>query len=273
MDAARAPRQDPLFTTLRRFAPQRRASELCELCSTPVAAEHPHLITLATGTLVCCCDACAILFSHRGDGKYKRVPRRVRLLDDFVLTDGQWDTLAIPIGLAFFFHLSAHKKLAAFYPSPAGATESLLSLDTWADIARANPVLHEMEPDVEALLVNRVAHMRGGGGAAHYLVPIDECYRLVGLIRANWRGFSGGTEVWGRIDQFFAELRARATPASAPALPAAPATSAQPSELHASEESARTPASSAAAAPAASVAAAVAPPDTAPDTNTGASRA
>ena len=35
--------------------------------------------------------------------------------------------------------------------------------------------------------------------AQYYIVPIDECYRLVGLIRMHWRGLSGGTEVWKEI--------------------------------------------------------------------------
>jgi hypothetical protein len=41
------------------------------------------------------------------------------------------------------------------------------------------------------------------------LVPIDECYSLVGLIRMHWRGLSGGREVWEKIDRFFENLRER----------------------------------------------------------------
>ena len=43
--------------------------------------------------------------------------------------------------------------MTAFYPSPAGATESLLPLTAWEEIVRENPALREMQPDVEALLV------------------------------------------------------------------------------------------------------------------------
>ena len=89
----------------------------------------------------------------------------------------------------------------AVYPSPAGGTESLLTLEAWSQLEEENPVLRELEPDVEALLVNRVGHTRG-----YYRVPIDECYRLVGLIRASWRGLSGGAEVWEEINRFFADL-------------------------------------------------------------------
>jgi hypothetical protein len=116
----------------------------------------------------------------------------------------------VPIEMAFFFHSTPHGKMIALYPSPAGPTESLLALDTWKDIVETNPVLNEMESDVTALLVNRVGHVRGGIPVEYYLVPIDECYKLVGLIRAHWRGLSGGTEVWREINSFFTALKRRA---------------------------------------------------------------
>jgi hypothetical protein len=94
--------------------------------------------------------------------------------------------------------------VVAFYPGPAGATESLLDLGGWHELARENPILADMEPDVEALLVNRV-----GSAREYYLAPIDACYKLVGLIRSSWRGLSGGAEAWEAIGQFFAELRER----------------------------------------------------------------
>jgi hypothetical protein len=66
-----------------------------------------------------------------------------------------------------------------------------------------------MEPDVEALLANRVGAARGVT-AQYYVVPIDECYKLVGLIRLHWHGLSGGTEVWREVATFFSSLKARA---------------------------------------------------------------
>ena len=128
------------------------------------------------------------------------------------MTDAQWDNLMIPINMAFFFNSAADQKIVALYPSPAGPTESLLTLEAWEDIVNENPILKEMEPDVEALLVNRVASARSHASAEYYIVPIDECYKLVGLIRAYWRGISGGTEVWEVIGKFFAELKERSTP-------------------------------------------------------------
>lgn len=80
------------------------------------------------------------------------------------------------------------------------------------DLARENPILAALEPDVEALLVNRAAHGRGTGDATYLIVPIDQCYKLVGLIRSKWSGLSGGTEVWKAIDGFFSELTTRAVP-------------------------------------------------------------
>jgi hypothetical protein len=199
------------FETLRQFArkPERRA-EHCELCSVALHTEHPHLIELAQRRLVCTCDACAMLFSGRSGGKYKRVPRDVRLLADFQITDAEWDGLLIPINLAFFSPSSLDGRVSALYPSPAGATESLLPLEAWNTIVQANPALSHLEPDVEALLVNRVGQARGASPAEYYIVPIDECYKLVGLIRIHWRGLSGGTEVWQEIGSFFSDLRARA---------------------------------------------------------------
>lgn len=203
------------FATLRRFIRQRAAAERCELCGTDLAADHQHLIEPANRKLACSCDACAILFSNQSsgqEGKYRRVPKQIRSLPDFRLSDAQWEGLMIPINMAFFFHSSAANRIVTLYPSPAGATESLLPLDTWEELTEQNPALGQMQPDVEALLVNRVRRAKETGPAEHFIAPIDECYRLTGLIRARWRGLSGGTEVWEEIDRFFADLGRRSIP-------------------------------------------------------------
>lgn len=197
------------FSVLRQFARKRPPVEHCELCSASLAHEHPHLIELAARRLLCACDACALLFDGGANRKYKRVSRRVQLLSAFHMTDAQWDGLLIPINMAFFFSSSIENRVVTLYPSPAGAVESLLSLEAWNDIVRANIALRSMEADVEALLVNRVGYVRGSGAADYFIAPMDECYKLVGLIRAHWRGLSGGTEVWEEIGRFFAALRQR----------------------------------------------------------------
>jgi hypothetical protein len=200
------------LASLRRFARPRAARERCELCDAELAPDHAHLVEVTSRRLTCACDACAILFSDRGAGKHRRVPRRAEFLADFRLEDAAWEGLHLPINLAFFLHSTPAGRVVALYPSPAGATESLVTLEAWQALVEANPVLRDFEPDVEALLVNRV-----GGVSDCYRVGIDECYRLVGLIRTHWRGLSGGTEVWKEIGQFFAGLKERAGPRGGPA--------------------------------------------------------
>jgi hypothetical protein len=196
------------FGALRQFARRARPLERCELCSMGLRPDHPHLIELARRKLLCTCDGCAILFSGQGV-KFKRVPRRVRSLPAFNLSDAEWNSLMVPINMAFFFESSLENRVIALYPSPAGATESLLALESWNNIMGRNLVLNEMVPDVEGLLVNRLGYSRGYSAAEYYLLPIDECYRLVGLIRMHWKGLSGGTEVWRELGEFFTSLKAR----------------------------------------------------------------
>jgi len=194
------------FAALRRFVrPRTTVVERCEMCSVELAAEHQHLVEPVSRQIVCACQPCAILFSGHDGTKYKTVPRRICFLTEFHLTDAQWESLMIPINMAFLFHNTPMGKIVALYPSPAGATESLLALDSWDEIVSDNTILKEMEPDVESLLVNRV-----GGRREYYIAPIDECYKLVGLIRAHWRGLSGGAEAWKEIEQFFIKLKERA---------------------------------------------------------------
>jgi hypothetical protein len=120
------------------------------------------------------------------------------------MTDAAWDELALPINLAFLFHSTPAGRTIAMYPGPAGATESLLSLNQWESLTAANAPLRRMAADVEALLVNRLGTTR-----VHYVAPIDLCFELVGTIRMHWRGFSGGEKVWREINQFFERLAAR----------------------------------------------------------------
>lgn len=207
-----APRRSLLGRLARSSTPRVRKdeepSEQCDLCAQPVPAGHRHLLDLEARRLLCACRACAVLFDRReaGGRHYRLVPDQCRFVDDFALPDELWARLAIPVELAFMFHDSRAKRMVAFYPSPAGATESLLELGTWDDIASANPVLATLEPDVEALLVNHAHNAR-----EHWLVPVDECYRLVGLIRTHWRGLGGGEEVWTEIRTFFQALHERST--------------------------------------------------------------
>jgi hypothetical protein len=195
------------FAALRRFARARPVIERCDFCSAELGELHQHLIEPERRRLVCVCGACAILFGSQGETAYRRVPRRIRYLPDFRMTDAQWEGLLIPIQLAFFFHSSMAGRVIALYPSPAGPTESSLDLAMWDEVAQDNPALKRMSPDVEGLLVNRSA--RAGGAPDYFIAPIDECFKLAGMIRANWRGLSGGEEVWKEIGRFFADLKTR----------------------------------------------------------------
>jgi uncharacterized protein DUF5947 len=194
-----------VFEALRGFTRQRLAQECCDLCGVGLGSEHQHLFQQSDRRVLCGCDPCTILFSHRGaTAKFLRIPRSGRKLERFQISDAEWHGLRLPIDLAFFVHNSAERRVMAYYPSPAGSTESLLPLDAWHEIVHNNPPLTEMEPDVEALLVNRTQSRKD-----YFIAPIDQCHKLTGLIRTHWRGFSGGHAVWREVDDFFAELERR----------------------------------------------------------------
>ncbi len=187
-----------------------RAGEVCELCTEPIGDEHGHLVDVKARNLMCACRGCYLLFSSdgAGGGHFKAVPERCLSFPDFELSPGQWDSLQIPVSVAFFFVNSELGRVAAFYPGPAGATESELPLDTWAEVVAANPQLGTLQPDVEAFLVRSKSNR--GGGTQCYVVPIDLCYELVGHLRRLWRGFDGGREANDKIDAFFNDIESRA---------------------------------------------------------------
>jgi hypothetical protein len=205
------------FDILRQFARKREMrppAEQCDLCSEVIPPNHRHLLDLSKHTLICVCHPCSILFGDpgAGGGKYRLVPSRYLLLQDFQMTDEQWDDLMIPVNMVYIFHSTTDRRVMAFYPSPAGAMESMLTLEGWDELVRSNPILNSLEPDVEALLINRVRNRGGDNYREHFIVPVDACYELVGLIRAKWKGLSGGEEVWKAIAEFFADLRAKSQP-------------------------------------------------------------
>jgi Family of unknown function (DUF5947) len=192
--------------------PKPRPGERCELCAELIPDEHGHVVDLESRSLMCACRPCYLVFAPHGSGgtRFRAVPDRYVSFPDFTLSSSQWDALQIPVGVAFFFMNSSLNHVAAFYPSPAGATESLLSLDSWDAIVNANPDLATLVPDVEAFLVRSAERRSGPAQAECYLVPIDVCYELVGELRRLWKGFDGGTQAHAALDAFFERVRARA---------------------------------------------------------------
>jgi Family of unknown function (DUF5947) len=178
----------------------------CEMCAEPISEWHGHVVDVEGRGLMCTCRPCALLFTKEGagGGRFRAVPERYRYAVDVPLAAATWDSIGIPVAMAFFFTNSALGQTVAFYPSPAGATESQLSLEAWTDLLAATPTLADLLPDVEALLVHK-----GDSGFEFFAVPIDACYQLVGLVRMHWKGFDGGEEAWAAIHEFFAGLRER----------------------------------------------------------------
>ena len=203
---------------LRRIAADRtpapRAGERCEMCADPLGDRHQHVVNVEGRQLMCVCRGCYLLFTDSAAAlRYRAVPDRYLSFPDFTIAQAEWDALDIPVGLAFFFVNSALGRTVAFYPGPAGATESELSLQSWRDLLAAHPELDVIVPDVEALMIRVPA--RGTAHAACLLLPIDTCYEFVGRMRMLWRGFDGGQDVHRYLDEFFTEISARARPGGA----------------------------------------------------------
>ncbi len=181
--------------------------EACDLCGVGIQEKHNHLLQLTDRRILCVCTSCWA--QRSADAEYRPTGTRVLWLEDFRLPDDLWGRLQIPIGLAFFIFSSATDSVIALYPSPAGATESELELGAWEDLRRENPVLHSLEPDAEALVVNRISEP-----AQFAIVPIDDCYGLVGTVKASWEGISGGAAIEREVPEFFEGIRRRAVVSS-----------------------------------------------------------
>jgi hypothetical protein len=189
------------FEALRRFTRPEAPADHCGLCGSSLPVEHEHLCAPGERKLLCACTACAILFSSEHAARYRRVTQK---LEAFVLRvdASDWAALGVPVGLAFFYRSTAAGGVVAVYPSPAGPLEAPVEEGGWESLAANNSALRDFEPDVEALLVNRVQ-----GANDCFRCSIDHCYHLIGLVRTHWQGFTGGPELWRTVEAFFANLR------------------------------------------------------------------
>ena len=195
--------------------PMPTMDERCEMCGEGIAEEHSHVVNVGTRSLMCACRGCYLLFTAENAAlAYRAVPERYLSFPSLEIGPAQWDELQIPVGVAFFFHNSQLGRTTAFYPSPAGATESELPLGAWEELVAGNGELATLLPDVEALLVRR-----GDDTVQCYLVPIDACYQLVGKLRTLWRGFDGGSDAQAALDAFFDDVRERSRPAKSDSAP------------------------------------------------------
>jgi hypothetical protein len=179
--------------------------ERCNFCGTILTPDHRHLVDLSAMKFICTCEMCMI--TNAENGKYKPLPQRYLQLEDFNMSDSLWSDFLIPVNMAFFVNSTAKHGTVAYYPAPTGATESKLKMEAWNNLLEVNPVLKDLNSDLEALLVNRL-----GDKGRYFIVPIDSCYKLIGMIRIAWKGIFGGREVNDIIDKFFDELKEKSMP-------------------------------------------------------------
>lgn len=202
----------------------RAEASRCELCSAAVAERHPHLWEPSLKQLRCACPACAVLFDgpagaagapgERGaERRLVRVPDRVRRVADAgELAARLWQELEVPVDLAFVV-LQAEGTGTVVYPGAAGPVVAPIAAERAAWLASELPALRELTPEVEALLVDRRVVDRREPRDRVLVLPLDEAYRLAGVLRRGWRGLSGGPELARELLRLLSELEGRAGPA------------------------------------------------------------
>lgn len=178
------------LASLRRFARATPPAERCG-CGAALPARHEHV--LAGEGVECACAGCA--------SAGRRVPPRLERLD--ALPEPLWAALDVPIGLCWVTVRAGVPGAQASWPSPAGPVGAPIDAGTWEQAVAASPALAGLRPDVEALLVHRLGEAR-----EQWVVSIDRCWTLAGVVRRAWRGLSGGQELKEAVETFLAELRA-----------------------------------------------------------------
>ena len=138
-------------------------AERCELCSLEICA--PTIRTVRSdgpqaGVLVRCLRVVVQRTQLMPGSSGCR--DEIRLLSEFHMTDAQWDGLMVPINMAFFFRSSPEQGWWRHVPQSGGRHGvAAFAGGVERNCATRIPNSKKMEPDVEALLVNRIGHARG----------------------------------------------------------------------------------------------------------------
>jgi len=179
------------------------ATERCDFCSKTIPPDHRHFADLNNMKFMCACEVCTVLQAEKGE--YHPLPQRYQYLEDFEMPEEVWAQLKIPVNMAFIVYNSDQERPIAFYPSPAGSMESELQIGSWKNLKQKYPALATIAPDLEGFMINRLDKPH-----EHFIVPIDYCYTLIGLIRMTWQGIHGGEKMRDTVRQFFKTLKQRA---------------------------------------------------------------
>jgi len=190
-----------------------RSRSGASFCGQLLPARHSHVVHIERRNLLCACRPCFLLFSSAGaaGGKVKAVPEEVFDLGEGVFSQAQWtgcrsrsisrSSSSTALSAAPWFSIPARRE------PPSRCCRSNVE-----ELVREHPRLATLSQDVEALLAWQRSETSDQPSAA-FIVPIDACYELVGIVRRTWKGFHGGEEAWQAIAAFFSALRARASTA------------------------------------------------------------
>jgi hypothetical protein len=189
------------LATLREYAAVPAPTvDVCEVCAMDLPPSHDHRLHVETKQLLCVCDVCGTA-PNPGATPWRAVRRRVVSLGGTV-GEADWLRFNLPVDLAYFVVSSSQNHPVAYFPSALGAVESVVDDAAWTALRARSSAVEAMQPDVEALLVHRTP----SGARRSYLVSIDVCYRLVGKLRKDWRGFGGGPDTWVDMAGFLEDL-------------------------------------------------------------------
>ena len=146
---------------------EREAQEHCDLCSEPIPPEHRHLLDLETRELRCACRRAACCSTARAPAAGTTPgPRPAAAAGRLRARRRAWEELRIPVDMAFFFHRARGRARRRLLPGADGRDRVAARAARLGGDRGRQPRARGMEPDVEALLVNRAR-----GARDSWLVP------------------------------------------------------------------------------------------------------